>query len=165
MHRICLVVLLAVSGAVAAHKEALDHSGPVRIGHDFSGLADKAVWEPNSYADGQAVPACEIYEGGLLSDGISMMVEDGHVTRFQVYDAGRIGPFGLLVGDSEESAMTKVPRGTTIELHHYAGEHGHYLTWRDPGSDLAIRVETIDGTVEGFYWGRWESVQYVEGCL
>ena len=94
-----------------------------------------------------------------------MMVVGGKAVRFDLDDASEKGPFGIGIEDSEASALKKLPHDAAIDQHHYGDEGDHYLTWRDPPKDLALRVETWEGKVTRMYWGRWEAVQYVEGCL
>lgn len=45
------------------------------------------------------------------------------------------------------------------------GPDDHDLTWRDPQRGLAVRDETGEGKVTAMYWGNWDAVQFIEGCL
>lgn len=91
------LLCLSALAAAAASALALDRSGAVRVGERFAELAPRAAWKPmNAGPIGQ----CDYVEAGLLPAGVAMMVEDGRVVRFDVTDAGVVGPFGVRIGDS-----------------------------------------------------------------
>ncbi len=46
-----------------------------------------------------------------------------------------------------------------------ADEGGHYLTLRSGDQRYGMRFEIEKGEVTTFYAGKYEAVQYVEGCL
>ncbi|WP_166765407.1 hypothetical protein [Xanthomonas euroxanthea] len=158
------VALLSASAlAVAAAVPALDRSGPVRVGQRFAELAPQAAWKRFNVGP---VESCDYVEAGLLPAGVSMMLQDGRVVRFDVTDAATVGPFGISVGDSETAARARLPAGYRVEPQHDGDGDGNdlYLTWRDPHSGFAVRYETGEGSVRLMYWGSWDAVQLVEGC-
>ncbi len=159
---VLVAVLATTASASQPELERLDGAGSVRIGQKFKDLAGKADWKADEVGDPEF---CTYYTGRLLPDGVSMMVEDGRVARFDVYGEAVAAPFGIRIGDAEEIAMKKLPKGVVVSQHHYGDGGDHYLTWRKPRTHLAIRVEAMGGRVGGVYWGSWDSVQYVEGCL
>ena len=164
--------------AAAAHDAApsvvsvaLDHAGDVLIGQRFSDIEADGAWHSAGLSDGEPPGACEYYERGSLPEGVSMMVEDGHVKRFDMSTIDgsaemvtQPGPFGLRLGMSEQEALKRLPPGSTREPHAYDAETGHYRTWQDPGSDLAIRLEVFEGKILMMYWGASGAVEYIEGC-
>ncbi|WP_367346561.1 hypothetical protein [Stenotrophomonas bentonitica] len=150
---------------------ALDHAGEVLIGQRFSELDAGSGWHSAGLSEGEPAGACEYYERGSLPEGVSMMVEDDHVQRFDLATIdgsdemiAQPGPFGLRPGMSEVEALKRLPPGSTRTPHAYDPETGHYLTWQDPGSDLAIRLEIFDGKISMLYWGASGAVEYIEGC-
>ena len=150
---------------------ALDHAGEVLIGQRFSELDAGSGWHSAGLTEGEPGGACEYYERGSLPEGVSMMVEDDHVQRFDLATIdgsdemiAQPGPFGLRPGMSEAEALKRLPPGSTRAPHAYDPETGHYLTWQDPGSDLAIRLEIFDGKISMLYWGASGAVEYIEGC-
>lgn len=159
------IALLCMSSlAVAAVAgSALDRSGAVRVGQRFSELAPQAAWKP---LNAGPIGHCDYVQAGLLPDGVAMMVEDDRVVRFDISDAGPVGPFGIRVGDSEAAARARLPAGYSVQPHKYGRDGGTdlYLTWRDPQGEFALRYETGEGTVTSMYWGSWDAVQLVEGC-
>lgn len=150
---------------------ALDHAGDVLIGQRFSEVEAEGEWHSAGLSDGEAAGACEYYERGSLPEGVAMMVEDDHVQRFDLASIdgsteaiAQPGPFGLRLGMSEAEALKRLPPGSTRAPHAYDPETGHYLTWQDPGSDLAIRLEIFEGMISTMYWGASGAVELKEGC-
>jgi len=149
---------------------ALDHAGDIVIGQRFTAADADAQW--HSAGLGHAGPgSCEYYERGSLPEGVSMMVEDDHVQRFDLTTLDgsdetitQAGPFGLRLGMSRAEALKRLPGGSTERPHAYDPETGVYLTWQDPGSDLAIRLEIFDGVISTLYWGASGAVELIEGC-
>jgi len=157
--------------APAVVSVALDHAGDVLIGQRFSEIEADGPWHSAGLSDGRSMGACEYYERGSLPEGVSMMVDDEHVQRFDLdtidgsYESiAQPGPFGLRLGMAEAEALKRLPAGSTRTPHAYDPETGYYLTWEDPGSDLAIRLEVFDGVISKLYWGASGAVELIEGC-
>jgi hypothetical protein len=150
---------------------ALDHAGDVLVGQRFSEVDADGEWHSAGLSNDEPPGACEYYERGSLPEGVAMMVEDDHVQRFDLASIdgsteaiAQPGPFGLRLGMSEAEALKRLPPGSTRTPHAYDPETGHYLTWQDPGSDLAIRLEIFDGMISTMYWGASGAVELIEGC-
>ncbi|WP_315387349.1 hypothetical protein [uncultured Stenotrophomonas sp.] len=161
----------ADAAAPAVVSVALDHAGDVLVGQRFSEVDAEGEWHSAGLSDGEPAGACEYYERGSLPEGVAMMVEDDHVQRFDLASIdgsteaiAQPGPFGLRLGMSEAEALKRLPPGSTRAPHAYDPETGHYLTWQDPGSDLAIRLEIFDGMISTMYWGASGAVELKEGC-
>ena len=90
------------------------------------------------------------------------MIEDGQLERLDVNAAGPATSKGVHVGDSEERVKQIYGSALQIGPHHYTD--GHYLTIKSPSGRYGIRFETEKGKVERFYAGKFQSIQYVEGC-
>jgi hypothetical protein len=162
---------VAPDDAPAVVSVALDHAGDIVIGQRFTETDADGAWHSAGVGEGLGKGACEYYERGSLPEGVSMMVEDDHVQRFDLDTIdgsaeaiAQPGPFGLRVGMSREEALKRLPPGSTRKPHAYDPETGEYLTWQDPGSDLAIRLEIFDGTISKLYWGASGAVELIEGC-
>lgn len=156
--------------APAVVSVALDHAGDVLIGQRFSEIEADGPWHSAGLAEATR-GRCEYYERGTLPEGVSMMVQDGHVVRFDlapIDDSGQVvvqpGPFGLRLDMPLAKALKRLPRGTLAQPYGEDAEAGRTLTWQDPGSDLAIRVEIVDGVVSRLYWGASGAVELNEGC-
>lgn len=149
---------------------ALDHAGEVLIGQPFSELQGEAQWHSAGLGESTA-GRCEYYERGTLPEGVAMMVQDGDVVRFDLAptdDSGQVvlqpGPFGLHLGMPRAQAFQQLPKGVSTQPYGDDAEAGESLLWQDPGSDLAIRVEIVDGTISRMYWGASGAVDLIEGC-
>ncbi|HDS0948012.1 TPA: hypothetical protein QDZ34_000465 [Stenotrophomonas maltophilia] len=156
--------------APAVVSVALDHAGEVLIGQPFSELQAEAQWHSAGLAEATG-GRCDYYERGTLPEGVAMMVQDGDVVRFDlapIDDSGQVvvqpGPFGLRLDMPRAQAIAKLPRGVIARPYGSDAESGETLLWQDPGSDLAIRVEIVDGTVSRMYWGASGAVDLIEGC-
>ena len=157
--------------APAVVSVALDHAGDVVIGQRFSEVEADGSWHSAGLSEGDGAGACEYYERGSLPEGVSMMVDAGHVQRFDLdtidgsYEAiAQLGPFGLRLGMSLDEALKRMPPGSTRAPHAYDPDVGEYVTWQDPGSDLAIRLEIFGGVISKLYWGASGAVELKEGC-
>jgi hypothetical protein len=94
------------------------------------------------------------------------MIEDGSLVRVDVNKPGVATTQGIQVGDTE--AHVKRVYGASLEIEpsqYFGDEGGHYLTLQTPDRRYGIRFETEKGKVATFYAGKYEAVEYVEGCL
>lgn len=156
--------------APAVVSVALDHAGEVVVGQRFSELENEGPWHAAGLAEATG-GRCEVYERGSLPEGVSMMVEEGHVVRFELAPLdgsqdtiSQPGPFGLRLGMPVAEALARLPGSATATPHARDPGAGEYLTWQDPGSDLAIRLEVFDGAISTLYWGASGAVELIEGC-
>ncbi|WP_295573428.1 hypothetical protein [Stenotrophomonas maltophilia] len=156
--------------APAVVSVALDHAGDVLIGQRFSEVEAEGAWHSAGLHEATQ-GRCEYYERGTLPEGVAMMVQDADVVRFDlapIDDSGQVviqpGPFGLRLGMARAEALQLLPRGATAQPYGEDPEAGESLLWQDPGSDLAIRVEIVDGVVSRMYWGASGAVDLIEGC-
>lgn len=150
---------------------ALDHAGDVLVGQRFSEVQADGEWHSAGLGDATG-GRCEYYERGTLPEGVSMMVQNDHVVRFDlapIDDSGQVqiqpGPFGLRLDTPRAQALLQLPHGTIPQPYSEDPEAGESLIWQDPGSDLAIRVEIVDGVVSRMYWGASGAVELNEGCI
>ena len=178
MSRMLAIVVAAVGGVLLALGLALPaiaagiqpstelaHAGQVKLGDR---VQDGQVgWQRLDDAAMEADLHCAYYANRQrLPDGVTAMVHEGVVVRFDLGDDQRAGPFGVRVGEREAVARARLPEDAVVSTHAYGEEPGdHYLTWRDPADGRALRVETTAGTVGSLYWGEWDAVQLIEGCL
>jgi len=146
----------------------LAYAGKVRIGQRMAELQTQGRWTSRGMIEDLG-PGCEYYHGGSLSADIDMMVLDDRVARFDIgpLDGGTIsqpGPYGLRIGMARAQAVALLPGQPTSSPHVYGGDEDEYLTWREPGTDRAIRLEMYEGTVSVMYWGTREAIELAEGC-
>jgi len=95
---------------------------------------------------------------------VSLMIEDGRLSRIDVKARGVSTSTGIQVGDTEKHVLQVYGRRLKTEPHKYI-DNGHYLTAKSADGRYGIRFETEDGRITSYYAGRYEAIQYVEGCL
>lgn len=157
----------AVACTIAAGPEdtwrvRLDGVGPVKIGMTLQEL-NSALHEKFKLPRDKEEQSCFFAEP-RGHEAIAFMLEDGKVTRIDVYKPGVYTTARIQVTDSEAKTLRVYGPSMTVGQSQYGDDTGHYLTMKSSDGKSAIRFETENGKVERFYAGRWESVQYAEGC-
>lgn len=176
MCKFTVVAMLLIAGcfstACAASREhlsknnlELDRFGPVKVGMTPSeastGLGIALIsGNPPDEDD----TACHyVYPRGEFGD-IGFMVENGRITRIDVYSKIIAASGNIHVGDSESLIRKNYPGKIKEEIHPYIGEQGKYLILElKPG--YAYVFETDSGRITTFRAGKLDSVKYIEGCL
>lgn len=99
--------------APAVASVALDHAGDVLVGQHMSDVKHLGSWESQG-----AIETCEYFTGKGLPPGVSMMVDDGRIVRFDLdqdedEDAetpvAQPGPYGLRIGMTRAQALAQFP--------------------------------------------------------
>ncbi len=168
---IFLIVLLLTTvdagsqDSLFRHELKIDRFGPVKIGMtpiEASKLLGIDLTPGKETGKDDA--ACHyVYPNGKFGD-IGFMVENGRITRIDIYSIKAAAIGGIRVGQSE-SAIRKVFTGAVTEtVHPYIGKEGKYLTIEDQLGHAFV-FETDKGTITRFRAGEKKSVQYIEGCL
>jgi hypothetical protein len=143
----------------------VDKYGPVVIGMtpvDASAKLSTSL-NPAVQPDAEDQACYYVYPGGNFDD-IGFMVEDGRITRIDIYSKKISSVGGIHIGDSEESVKQIFPGKVKEENHPYIGKEGKYLVVViKPG--FAFVFETERGKITTFRSGRVSSVKYIEGCL
>jgi hypothetical protein len=96
-------------------------------------------------------------------ESISLMIVDGHVVRVDVGAPGVRTSTGIQVGDSEARVRKVYGARIKIQAHQYI-DGGHYLTVSSTDPRYGVRFETDAGKIVEFYAGKYDAIQYVEGC-
>jgi len=148
---------------------ALDHAGEVLVGQRFSELEPEGRWHSAGVAAATR-GRCEYYERGLLPEGVAMMVADDHVVRFElapIDGSGLVvlqpGPYGIRLGMPQAQVMQQMPPGSVLAAAPGPSAEAS-VTWQDPRSDLALRVDISEGVASTLYWGASGAVELNEGC-
>lgn len=140
-----------------------DGIGPVKVGMSLSQL-NTVLHEKFSMPGSKDDQGC-FYVNPTKNPHVAFMIEDGRLARIDVDGPGVATAEGIQVGDSEARALQVYGSRLKVEPHAYTGPEGHYLTVRSKSGRYGIRFETDKGKIETFYAGRFEAVQYIEGCL
>jgi hypothetical protein len=168
----CLIVALTLASIATLHADDVwvireDGVGPAKIGMALSQLntvlGEKFTKPSEKGEEGEGGDAC-FYAKPTKHPHVSFMIENGQLARVDVDAPGICTMEGIQVGDSESKALRVYGTGLKVEPHQYIDE-GHYLTIRSRDGRYGMRFETEKGKITSFYGGRFEAVQYVEGCL
>jgi len=161
-----LVVLVAACTFASLAGDAwvvrMDGVGPVKIGMSLPEL-NTVLHEKFSMPDDKEDQGCFNVEP-KRHPHISFMIVDGRLARVDVYGPGVPTVAGIQVGDSETRALEVYGSAMKVEPSAYTGPEDHYLTVRSSNGRYGVRFETEKGKIETFYAGRFETIQYVEGC-
>ena len=175
MPRIASIMLLTAvsfSAAYAAGPELLskyqlqiDRLGPVIVGMTPD-EASKKLGTPLTMGrppDEDDSSCHYVYPDGKYDD-IGFMVEDGRITRIDIYSKTIAATGAIHIGDDENLVKKNYPGKVKEEVHPYLGNDGKYFTVEVmPG--YAFIFETERGRIITFRSGKLASVKYIEGCL
>lgn len=139
-----------------------DSAGPVKVGMTLTQL-NMVLHEKFSMPDDKDEQGCFYVDPDKYAP-ISFMIVRGRLARIDVVGAGVLTAEGIQVGDSEQRARRVYGPRMKVTPHAYTGPEGHYLTIRSRNGRYGIRLETDEGKITMFYAGRFETIQYIEGC-
>ena len=134
--------------------------GPVKIGMSLNQL--RAVLNEKLVGEESGTEGC-YYVHARGHDHISFMIEDGKVSRIDIEAPGFATLTGVQVGNSESRLRQVYGTKLKVTEHKYI-DTGHYFTVQSQNGRYGVRFETDKGKILRFYAGRYESIQYVEGC-
>jgi hypothetical protein len=159
----CLLCLCLVCSCLASDTWVIreDGVGPVKIGMTLAQL-NATLHEKFSLPAEKEDQGC-FYVSARGHDHIAFMIENGRLVRIDVDEAGVPTSSGIQVGDSEAHARQVYGARLKVTPHAYT-ETGHYLTARSSDGQYGIRFETDNGKIKMFYAGRYDAIQYIEGC-
>lgn len=109
--------------------------------------------------------ACDVVNWPGAPDGVSVLIEQGHVRRVNVARGDISTEAGARIGDTEERIKRLYPGLVTVEPHAYT--EGHYLIVKSAlPADSALRIifETDSDRVTVYRAGMLPQVRYIEGC-
>ena len=147
----------------------LDHIGHARIGDRFVDEDWLEEWVSLA-GDAAGAGRCDQLRSDALPPGVSMLVLDGAISRFDLSSDGAAtsmpyqAPFGLRLGQARAEALLAMPREVEVGAHEFQAPGRDYLTWLDSASRLGLRVETADGAVAAIRWGDAAAVMRPGSC-
>jgi hypothetical protein len=139
-----------------------DGVGPVKIGMSLLQLST-VLHEKFSMPTAKDEQGC-FYVDSSKHPHILFMIIDGRLARIDVAEPGVSTPEGVQVGDTESHARKVYGSRLKVDPHAYTSPEGHYLTARSKDVRFGIRFETDHGKIKMFYTGRYDAIQYIEGC-
>jgi|SRR5580698_9626332 hypothetical protein len=158
-----LLFLLPLSSSFANERWVIreDGMGPLKVGMSLTEL--KTVLHQELSEEESGSENC-FYLHARGHAHLALMIEDGRLSRIDVDAPGIATSTGIQVGDSEQHLRQVYGAKLRVTEHKYI-DTGHYFTARSPDRRYGVRFETDKGKVLTFYAGRYESIQYVEGCV
>lgn len=110
-------------------------------------------------------PLCYYAKPVPAIGGLTIMLSEGRVVRFDVWAPGPKTRSGLGIGSTEAEVLAVLgAQSVEITPHKYLAPDGNYLTIWSNDRQAALRFETLNGEVTSFYAGRVPEVRHVEGC-
>jgi hypothetical protein len=141
----------------------MDGIGPLRIGMRFDDANARLGRGLQRTEPGlRASQGCDQVEVPG-HPGVALMFLDDVLSRIDVWGHDGRTAAGIVAGDSVQRVLDTYPHAAS-EPNAY-DDRELYLTVRSPDGRLAIRFETREGKIAGFYAGRFKAVQFIEGCL
>jgi len=153
----CLVMLAAASDTWVVRYDGV---GPVKIGMTQAQLSSTLHVKLSEQESGS--DSC-FYVSAPGHDQIGFMLIDGRLVRVDVNAPGVFTASGIQVGDSEAHAHQVYGPRMKVTRHAYT-DTGHYLTVRSTDGRYGVRFETDNGKIMMFYAGKYDAIQYIEGC-
>jgi hypothetical protein len=94
--------------------------------------------------------------------GISLMIQNGRITRITATTKDVATKSGVRVGDPATKLQSLFGESLEIEPHKYDDTGKYYYVW-EPGKQRGVKFEVIGGLVQSIHAGD-ESISLVEGC-
>jgi len=141
----------------------LDALNGIKVGMTIADLRARGIdarkeeeIDPDNRCSYASVPA--------LKD-IALMLDGETVVRIDVGSPDYPTLGGVAIGMSEAEAVKRLGKRVTVESHPYSGPEGHYLVVHAADAPFGLILETDGKTVQSYRIGRWDPVQWIEGCL
>jgi len=156
------IIAFAPCRADSAWVIRFDGIGPAMVGMSVSQL-DTALHESFSPPRDKDEQLCYSVDSPK-HPGVSFMLENAHITRVDVDGSAMATAEGIRVGDTEARVKQVYGSRLKVEPNAYSGSADPVLTMRSADGRYGIRFITKKRKVRLIYAGRWQSIQYIEGC-
>ncbi len=159
-----IAAALALTLAAAAPADdavTLQGVGPLRIGLPLATLRGRFGARPEYEPDPEM--NCSYWEAPGFP-GLAMMVVDDALVRIDVNDARWRTRSGARIGMSEREVRALYGAQLRVEPHPYTDPQGKYLVYEARDEPFGLILETDNGRIISYRVGRWDNVQWIEGC-
>lgn len=99
-------------------------------------------------------------------EGIALMIYANRLVRIDISNPAYRTASGARVGMSEAEVRRIYGAALRVEPHPYTGPEGRYLVYQARSEPYGLIFETSheNGRALSMRVGRWENVQWIEGC-
>lgn len=136
--------------------------GPVQAGQSPSEAARLMRTRLKTFEGKPLEPSCDHLYPEMGHEGVSLMVQNGKVTRVVISNPQIQTLSGIKVGDSTARLKQVFASRLEIEQHKYDDTGYYYFVW-EQGKRYGVKFEIAADQVIEIYSGD-ESIRYVEGC-
>ncbi len=140
----------------------LDELKGVKIGMTIADMRAKGL-KVSHDAGPDPEAACSYAQVDGMPD-VYFMLDGPKVARIDVASPLFKTVGGVQVGLGEPEAIKRLGSAVVVQPHPYTGPEGHYLIVHKKGDPLGLIFETDGKSVISYRIGRWEQVQWIEGC-
>lgn len=141
----------------------LDELAGVKVGMTLAQLRSRGITITREEEADPEEP-CSWAEVKGLTD-VQFMLDGETVARIDVFSPAYATLGGVRVGQSEAEVRHRLGDRVKVEPHPYTGPEGHYLVVHAKSAPMGLILETDGKKVLSYRIGRWEPVQWIEGCL
>jgi hypothetical protein len=157
-----LLVHTSLGAADAAWKITTRGYGPVQAGLSPVEAARLMGTRFKTFEGNPLDPECDHLYPETGHDGVSLMIQNGKITRVVVSNPQIQTLSGVKVGDSIARLKRVFGARLEIEQHKYDDTGFYYFVW-EQGKRYGVKFEIAADRVTDIYAGD-ESIKYVEGC-
>lgn len=141
----------------------LDALDGIKVGMTLADLRARGI-DARKEEEIEPGNSCNYADVPAIKD-VALMLDGETVVRIDVGSPDYPTLGGVVIGMSEAEAVKRLGKRVTVESHPYSGPEGHYLVVHAADAPLGLILETDGKTVQSYRIGRWEQVQWIEGCL
>ena len=136
--------------------------GPIRAGMTPAEAARLMGTRLKTLEDRPLDSSCDHLYAEKGFEGVSLMVQNGKITRLELSSSSVQTLSGIKIGDSTTRLKQVFGTRLEIEQHKYDDDGFYYFVW-EQSKRHGVKFEIGGGRVTEIYAGD-ESIQYVEGC-
>ncbi len=136
--------------------------GPIQAGQSLSEAARLMGTRLRTYENRPLEPECDHLYAEKGYEGISLMVQNGKLTRIEVSSPSVSTLSGIKVGDTTTRLKQVYGNRLKIEQHKYDDAGFYYYVW-EQSERYGVKFEIAGDKVSEIYSGD-TSIQLVEGC-
>ncbi len=136
--------------------------GPVKAGMTIAEAESLLKFKLNTFENKPIDSDCDYVSASGRREGVNYMIQQGKISRIEVFDRAIKTKSGVKVGDSTSKLKEIFGSQLEIEAHKYDDTGFYYYIW-EGGKRHGVKFEIAADKVIAIYVGD-ESIDWVEGC-